>query len=136
MQRLEVSGAVRPMYGSLGVKRLIKHIFDVYIAFPYFKTLYPVMADKTNVLYQNKTNNIRSSGLQSLQRIINEKRERNKEEKTTEHVEDWTLYSEKLSTLQLESAEMRQKPFTLQLQSEEMRQILKKTMTHFNISEP
>ena len=23
MQRLEVSGAVRPMYGSLGVKRLI-----------------------------------------------------------------------------------------------------------------
>jgi len=24
MQRLEVSGAVRPIYGSLGVKRLIK----------------------------------------------------------------------------------------------------------------
>ena len=25
MQRLEVSGAVRPIYGSLGVKRLIPH---------------------------------------------------------------------------------------------------------------
>ena len=25
MQRLEVSGAVRPIYGSLGVKRLIEH---------------------------------------------------------------------------------------------------------------
>ena len=25
MQRLEVSGAVRPIYGSLGAKRLIKH---------------------------------------------------------------------------------------------------------------
>jgi len=27
MQRLEVSGAVRPIYGSLGVKRLIKDYF-------------------------------------------------------------------------------------------------------------
>ena len=26
MQRLEVSGAVRPTYGSLGVKRLTKHL--------------------------------------------------------------------------------------------------------------
>ena len=26
MQRLDVSGAVRPIYGSLGVRRLIKHI--------------------------------------------------------------------------------------------------------------
>ena len=94
------------------------------------------MADKTNVLYPNKTNNIRSSSLQSLQRIINEKRQRNKKEKATEHVEDWTLFSDKLSTLQLESAEMRQKLSTLQLQSEEMRQILKKIMNHFNISEP
>ena len=25
MQRLEVSGALRPIYGSLGVKRLMKH---------------------------------------------------------------------------------------------------------------
>ena len=27
MQRLKVSGAVRPIYGSLGVKRLTKHDF-------------------------------------------------------------------------------------------------------------
>ena len=26
MQRLEVSGAVRPIYGSLGVKRLMGHV--------------------------------------------------------------------------------------------------------------
>ena len=31
MQRLEVSGAVRPIYGSLGVKRLIKPAFSWYI---------------------------------------------------------------------------------------------------------
>ena len=35
MQRLEVSGAVRPIYGSLGVKRLMalepsRQIFDMY----------------------------------------------------------------------------------------------------------
>ena len=35
MQRLEVSGAVRPIYGSLGVKRLIswllKVLFTIYL---------------------------------------------------------------------------------------------------------
>jgi len=30
MQRLEVSGAVRPIYGSLGVKRLI-HLCSVFL---------------------------------------------------------------------------------------------------------
>ena len=29
MQRLEVSGAVRPIYGSLGVKRLIRQYLDL-----------------------------------------------------------------------------------------------------------
>ena len=37
MQRLEVSGAVRPIYGSLGVKRLsnydIRYIFDYSVRF-------------------------------------------------------------------------------------------------------
>ena len=33
MQRLEVSGAVRPIYGSLGVKRLIRNRDD--FAFSY-----------------------------------------------------------------------------------------------------
>jgi len=28
MQRLEVSGEVRPIYGSLGVKRLITNMYD------------------------------------------------------------------------------------------------------------
>jgi len=34
MQRLEVSGAVRPIYGSLGVKRLMKksvHLVGIYV---------------------------------------------------------------------------------------------------------
>ena len=39
MQRLEVSGAVRPIYGSLGVKRLKKgRFFDV------FETSFPEVA--------------------------------------------------------------------------------------------
>ena len=32
MQRLEVSGAVRPIYGSLGVKRLIKFRYPQHIS--------------------------------------------------------------------------------------------------------
>ena len=32
MQRLEVSGAVRPIYGSLGVKRLITKINKGFLA--------------------------------------------------------------------------------------------------------
>ena len=35
MQRLEVSGAVRPIYGSLGVKRLIS-VVDSNIIYSYF----------------------------------------------------------------------------------------------------
>ena len=30
MQRLEISGAVRPIYGSLGVKRLITEIYMLF----------------------------------------------------------------------------------------------------------
>jgi len=36
MQRLEVSGAVRPIYGSLGVRRLIDRVVFDYIPFPVF----------------------------------------------------------------------------------------------------
>ena len=38
MQRLEVSGAVRPIYGSLGVKRLIGQLFlpPTQIRYPFF----------------------------------------------------------------------------------------------------
>ena len=34
MQRLEVSGAVRPIYGSLGVKRLIKSSMKTVVLLP------------------------------------------------------------------------------------------------------
>ena len=42
MQRLEVSGAVRPLYGSLGVKGLMKdefslHIFEKYLITKFHK---------------------------------------------------------------------------------------------------
>jgi len=42
MQRLEVSGAVRPIYGSLGVKRLIESIKSKYEYFywPPFNFIY------------------------------------------------------------------------------------------------
>jgi hypothetical protein len=43
MQRLEVSGAVRPIYGSLGVKRLIKRHVSAYaeaiIRFTFLETI-------------------------------------------------------------------------------------------------
>jgi len=39
MQRLEVSGAVRPMYGSLGVKRLSVSSFCI-IATPLTRAFY------------------------------------------------------------------------------------------------
>ena len=39
MQRLEVSGAVRPIYGSLGVKRLIAQSTDILDAVAYPVTL-------------------------------------------------------------------------------------------------
>ena len=35
MQRLEVSDAVRPIYESLGVKRLIQHVTDLHLHFCY-----------------------------------------------------------------------------------------------------
>ena len=40
MQRLEVSGAVRPIYGSLGVKRLKEYDLQM----PHFSRSYDVFA--------------------------------------------------------------------------------------------
>ena len=37
MQRLQVSGAVRPMYGSLGVKRLRSILIFLILAHPVYK---------------------------------------------------------------------------------------------------
>ena len=39
MQRLEVSGAVRPIYGSLAVKRL-SNVEDVAVAYRYYSKLF------------------------------------------------------------------------------------------------
>jgi hypothetical protein len=102
--------------------RLITCIFDVYFALPYFLTHYLILADEDYVLFPNKKKNIRSTDLRSLQSIITEKRERNKKGKTVEHVENWQLFTEKLTTLEL--------------QSEKMEQMLKKMLTHLNIPEP
>ena len=40
MQRLEVSGAVRPIYGSLGVKRLILCCFTLLLLFSLENVIY------------------------------------------------------------------------------------------------
>jgi hypothetical protein len=101
--------------------RLITYIFDVYFTLPYFVTYYLILDEEEYELFPNKKKNISSTDLRSLKRIITEKRERNKKEKTNEHDENWKLFSEKLSTLQSES--------------KEMQQMLKKILTHFNIPE-
>jgi len=102
--------------------RLITYLREVYLALPYFKTYYLTLENEYYVLFPNKEKNISSTELRSLQRIINEKRKRNKKEKKTEHVENRKLSAEEQSTLQL--------------QCDEMQQMLKKILTHLNISEP
>jgi hypothetical protein len=101
--------------------RLITHIIAVYFALPYFLTHHLILAEEEYKLFPNMKKNIRSTDLRSLERIITKKRERNKKEKTNEHVENWKLFSEKLTILQLES--------------KEMQQMLKKILTHLDISE-
>jgi len=86
--------------------RLITSILGVYLALPCFKKRYLVLPDKKYVLYPNKKDNIRSIDLGSLKLIITEKRKRNKKEKRNEHVENWKLFTEKLTTLHSQSKEM------------------------------
>jgi ankyrin repeat protein len=99
---------------------LISYIFDVYDALPSFITRYLNLPDEGYKLFPNKMKNIRATDLRSLQRIINKKREGNKKQKT-EHVENWKLFAEKLSMLQL--------------QSEEMQKMFKNLLTHLKIPE-
>jgi len=101
--------------------RLITYIFDVYFALPFFMTHYLILADEEYVLFPNKKKNISSTDLRSLLSNITEKRERNKKEKMNEHVENWKLFAEKLSTLQSES--------------KEMQKMLKRILTHLDIPE-
>jgi uncharacterized membrane protein len=102
--------------------RLMTYIFDVNALLPNCMKRYLVVVDDELVLFPNKMKNIGSTVLRSLQYIITEKRERNKKEKTNKHVETRKLFSEKMSTLQL--------------QSEKVERMLNKILTHLNIPEP
>jgi hypothetical protein len=82
----------------------------------------PILDENTYVLFPNKKKNIKSTQRRSLQPIITEKSERNKKDKTIKHVENWKLFAQKLSRLEL--------------QSEEMRQMLNRMLTRLNFPEP
>jgi hypothetical protein len=97
---------------------LIFYIYGVYLELPFFKTWYQKLENKTYNLSSNTKINISSIDLLPLKRFITEKSERNEKEKTIEHVENWKLFTEKLSTL------------------EEMRQMLKEILTHLKLPEP
>jgi len=98
--------------------RLITYIFDVYIELPYFIKRHLAYEYANYELFPKKEKIIGPS----LQSIVNEKLERNKKEKTIDNVENWKLFTEKLSTLESDS--------------KETRQMLKKILTHLNIPEP
>jgi hypothetical protein len=102
---------------------LLHHLCAVFVVLPKFMKPELTLNDKSKELelHPNTMKNILSTDRQTLQIYITEKRKRNKKEKTTEHVEDWELFTEKLSTLHL--------------QTEEMRQMLNKILTHLNIPE-
>jgi ankyrin repeat protein len=102
--------------------RLIQKIVRICYALPSFMRQYQLVPKVGKVLYPNKTNNIGSTDLRSLQCIITEKRENNKKGKTVEHAENFKFFSEKFSALEL--------------QSEKMQQMLEKILTHLNIPEP
>jgi len=94
--------------------KLIGYIFRL----PSFITHY---TDMTTDFFPNTQHFIGSTDLRSLKRIITEKRERNKKQEETEHVESWKLFAEKQSMLQI--------------QSEKTQQMLEKIMTHLKIPE-
>jgi len=71
------------------------------------------------VVFHNKQRIIGSTDLRSLHRIITERSELNKKQTETENIESWKLFSEKLSTLQLES--------------KKVQQMLEDILNHFNI---
>jgi hypothetical protein len=102
--------------------RLIDYIFDVHFYIPSNITRYVDWLDKELKLFPNKEKDIGSTLLRSLHRIITEKRERNKKKKTNELDEIRKLFSEKMSTLQL--------------QCEKVQQMLNKILTHLDIPEP
>jgi len=99
--------------------RLLCYIFVVCILLPPFIKLYIFRPIEFS---PNKDHIIGSTELRSLKRIITEKRERNKKQEETEFVENWNVFAEKLSTLQLESIKVQQ--------------MLENIMTHLEVPEP
>jgi hypothetical protein len=96
--------------------KLIQDIFYLYYALPFFMRPYISMTEEKFFIYLNSSNKNGSNEHRSLLRLITEKREKNKKEKTNEHVDNWRLFAEKQSALQL--------------QYEEMQQILMRMQTH------
>jgi ankyrin repeat protein len=101
--------------------RIISSTFDLLSAFPQFMTCSFELTEEMFVLYPNMPNELGPTELPTLKRIIAEKRKPSKKEKSFEHTENWSLFTEQLSTLQS--------------QSEEMRQILMKILTYLDIQE-
>jgi len=100
--------------------KLIEDLFTVYFAIPDFITHWNAM--NSPVLFPNKAHIIGSTDLQSLKRIITEQRERNKKQEETEPVENWNMFTEKLSALQTQGASLQK--------------MLETVMTHFKIPKP
>ena len=57
MQRLEVSGAVRPIYGSLGVKRLINNDFGIRDGF-YVDSVYVTIVEPLLGIVPERTSTV------------------------------------------------------------------------------
>ena len=102
--------------------RLISDVFEVFGTLPQFMTRSLELTEEMFVLYPNRPNQLGPTELRSLLHIITKKREPSEKEASIEHLENWILFTEKLSTLQL--------------QYEEMRKILMKILTHLDIQEP
>ena len=61
MQRLEVSGAVRPIYGSLGVKRLRFHPKDWHNFLRMHESTYHTLLSMVSPLIQRKNTTMRQA---------------------------------------------------------------------------
>ena len=100
--------------------RLISNAFEVFDTLPQSLTRSLELTEEMFVLYPNRPNQLGPTELRSLLNIITKKRKPSEKETSIE--ENWSLFTEQLSTLQL--------------QSEEMRKILMKILTRLDIQEP
>ena len=100
--------------------RLISNTFEVFGTLPQSLTCSLELTEEMFVLYPNRPNQFGPTELRALLHIITEKRKPSEKETSIE--ENLCLFTEQLSTLQL--------------QSEEMRKILMKILTRLDIQEP